>query len=189
MCPLIGDNMLKDNYKKYRTDKFSTHSYLEPYGMLFDHRGEDVKNVLEIGIQNGGSLEIWSDLFPKAKIYGVDINPLPSTFQLSDRMTHIIGNAYDVNFINKHFNSMKFDVIIDDGPHTLDSMLFFARHYSYLLANNGVMAIEDVASPTWINQIIKTFPATLQPKVKFIDYKSGNRNVWDDILIYVDTSK
>ena len=176
--------MLKDNYTKYKTDKFSTHSYLGIYSQLFDPRKDSVKNVLEIGVQNGGSLVLWSDLFPDAHIYGADIKPLPDTFVLTDRMTHIPGNAYDVSFMNTHFNNMKFDVLVDDGPHTLESMLFFAKHYSGLLAPGGALAIEDVASPTWIPKIIMAFPKEYQSKVKYIDRKS--QRAQDDIIIYME---
>ena len=33
-------------------------------------------NIVEFGISQGGSLQMWKDYFgPKANIYGVDINP------------------------------------------------------------------------------------------------------------------
>jgi len=183
--------MLKDNYTKYRTDKFSTHSYLGIYGQLFDPRKDSVKNCLEVGIQRGGSMILWSDLFPQAHIYGADIIPLPNDFVLTDRMTHLVGDAYDVNFIKKHFGEMKFDVLVDDGPHTLPSMLFFAQHYSKLLAPKGALVIEDIQSPAWIHQIINSLPSELRSKAKFIDNKSAvspvvGKPVGDDIILYID---
>ena len=37
---------------------------------------ENVKTIFEIGTQNGGSAQILSKLFPHAKVYTMDINPL-----------------------------------------------------------------------------------------------------------------
>jgi hypothetical protein len=34
---------------------------------------ESAKNVLEVGIYHGGSIKLWSDFFPNANIYGLDI--------------------------------------------------------------------------------------------------------------------
>jgi hypothetical protein len=38
----------------------------------------------------------------------------------------------------------RFDVMIDDGPHTLESMLKFIRLYSKLMTDNGILIIEDI---------------------------------------------
>ena len=43
--------------------------------VLAPYRNQPI-TMLEIGVAQGGSLEIWRDFFgPKATIYGVDINP------------------------------------------------------------------------------------------------------------------
>ena len=56
-----------------RTDKNTTHSYLPLYGSLFKDKKETTQNILEIGIQNGGSIKLWRDYFINATIYGLDI--------------------------------------------------------------------------------------------------------------------
>ena len=38
----------------------------------------------------------------------------------------------------------KFDFIIDDAPHTLESMIDCIKLYHDLLTENGIMIIEDV---------------------------------------------
>jgi len=56
-----------------RTDKNTVHSYLPLYQNLLISRKESAKNVLEIGIWNGGSIKLWNDFFPNATVYGLDI--------------------------------------------------------------------------------------------------------------------
>lgn len=173
----------------YRTDKFSGHwgghTYLELYEQLLWPRRESAQNVLEVGLEYGGSFRLWTDLFSNAQIYGVDINPLPTTFTLQDRMNFIQGNAYDIGFINAHFSGKKFDVIIDDGPHSYDSFIFMARHYSHLLNDGGVLVIEDIPEINFTTGILQAIPAELQSKARVVDNRYIN-NRWDDILVVIE---
>ena len=169
----------------YRTDKFTGHQYLEVYNQLFTPRKESAKNILEIGIQNGGSMQLWNDYFLQAHIHGADIIPLPLDFILTDRMTHHIGNAYTVDFIQDNFSKILFDIIIDDGPHSLESFIFFAKHYSSIIAPGGVMIIEDIPSIDWTIQIINTFPPDMKSKTRIVDNRYIN-NRWDDILVVLN---
>jgi len=56
-----------------RTDKNTIHSYLPLYQKLLISKKETAKNVLEVGIHNGGSIKLWNDFFINANIYGVEI--------------------------------------------------------------------------------------------------------------------
>ena len=56
-----------------KTDKNTTHSYLPLYQKLLINKKETAKNVLEVGICNGGSIKLWNDFFTNATIYGLDI--------------------------------------------------------------------------------------------------------------------
>ncbi len=40
---------------------------------LLNSKKEKAKNVLEVGILNGGSITLWSDYFTNANVYGIDI--------------------------------------------------------------------------------------------------------------------
>ena len=44
-----------------RTDKNTRHSYLPLYQELLIKKKETATNVLEVGIQMGGSIKLWSD--------------------------------------------------------------------------------------------------------------------------------
>ena len=61
---------LVDNTK---TDKNTLHSYLGLYQELLVSKKDTAKNVLEIGIRDGGSIKLWSDFFVNANVYGLDI--------------------------------------------------------------------------------------------------------------------
>ena len=63
-----------------RTDKNTTHSYLELYDQLLVSRKTTAEHVLEIGIgpadkPNGGSIRMWHDYFDIAQIHALDIIP------------------------------------------------------------------------------------------------------------------
>jgi hypothetical protein len=110
------------------------------------------KNVLEIGINTGGSIKLWNQYFPNATIYGVDINH-PSAIKVTEILTDprnklfSMTNGYDNNFFNNTFlNKVSFDFIIDDDPHTLESMKNCITLYSHVLADDGILIIEDVQS-------------------------------------------
>ena len=169
------------------TDKNTIHSYIDTYEKLFSSIKDTTKNVLEIGIQAGGSLLLWHDYFENAIIYGIDNEhekKIPNWLNNYDRIKTYNSDAYNTAFIKNEFiNKNKFfDIIIDDGPHTKESMIFTAEHYSKLLTDNGILIIEDVQSMEWVDDIISSFPKKLQKNVKVVDlrYIKGR---YDDILI------
>ena len=53
-------------------------------------------------------------------------------------------NAYTKKYVKKNFGHKKFDLLIDDEPHTLRSQVKFIELYSPLLSENGILIIEDV---------------------------------------------
>lgn len=132
------------------SDKWS--SYLTEYERLFDNYRDRPVRLLEIGIQNGGSLEIWSDYFKNAStLIGVDINPDCGQLSYDDpRIEVIIGDA---NTLETHerilHSSRKFDIIIDDGSHrSSDIVKSFARYFSSL-TEGGIFVAEDLHCSYW----------------------------------------
>ncbi|MDO9104111.1 MAG: class I SAM-dependent methyltransferase [Methylovulum sp.] len=132
------------------SDKWS--SYLAEYGRLLCGYRDGSINLLEIGVQNGGSLEIWSKFFPNAqKLVGCDINPDCSKLAYEDpRVAVVIGDANSdaVQLIILQ-HTPTFDVIIDDGSHcSSDIVKSFARYFPYL-AEGGVFVAEDLHCSYW----------------------------------------
>ena len=135
------------------TDKGTTHSYLDLYQKLLFPIKDTAKNILEIGIgdlgsKNGGSLLIWKSFFTSATIYGVDILPKSRVLDelINDKSIELYceTNAYDKNFIKKL--KVKFDFLLDDGPHTLQSQIDFITLYSPLLNDNGILILKRSCS-------------------------------------------
>lgn len=129
------------------TDKQYIHSYLNSfYGPLFNYIKVPSK-LLEIGIYRGASIVLWRSLFPNAEIHGVDIqmhsemHPGFIQIQSDEEICIKVENAY--NSHNLFGWDPDFDVIIDDGPHTLESQIQ-ALDYRSLLSDGGVLIIEDV---------------------------------------------
>ena len=185
--------LLKDLADNIRTDKNTVHSYLDTYERYFSPIRDTAKNVLEVGVRFGGSIKLWHDYFPNATVYGIDnmadVKEMWSEITNKQRIKLLTPyNAYDENLIHVFKSSnITFDMLLDDGPHTPESMCFFATHYSPLLTSTGVMVIEDIQDPAWIPQIVEAFPAAVRPFVRVIDLRQV-KGRYDDLLIVLDMS-
>jgi len=106
------------NLDSYNTDKV-TYGYLDVYDpILLPWVGNEVK-LLEIGIYQGGSLELWRDYFPLGTIIGIDVK-LPKHFVPGERIQTFEGNQSDEQFLSEVANRAApdgFDIIIDDASH------------------------------------------------------------------------
>lgn len=75
-------------------------------------------NLLEIGVQNGGSLQIWKKFLPEgSQIYGVDLNPSCKEINFEKNIHFELGNAASSDFWTNKLQDVTFDIIIDDGSH------------------------------------------------------------------------
>jgi len=132
------------------SDKWSI--YLTEYGRIFDEYRNRPVRLLEIGIQNGGSLEIWSKYFPHAqKLVGCDMNPDCARLNYEDpRIAVVVGDANsDAAQVKILGCSPVFDVIIDDGSHrSSDVVKSFARYFPNL-ADGGIFIVEDLHCSYW----------------------------------------
>lgn len=188
---LVTLEFLADNS---RTDKNTTHSYLPLYEHLLRERKESAKNVLEVGIYLGGSIKLWRDYFTNAHVYALDIMHISQIWDVlknDERITlHTSTNAYDQNFITSEFlnKNIKFDFMLDDGPHTLESMIQFITLYSQLLTPDGILIIEDVQSWDWIPTLMNAVPPHLNKYIRAFDLRK-NKNRYDDIVFTIDMRK
>jgi SAM-dependent methyltransferase len=183
--------MLKQIIDNNRTDKNTVHSYLELYELLFRHKKYTASDVLEIGIHKGGSIKLWHDYFINSNVHALDslkIDEVWDEIKNKDRIklyTHV--DAYDLNFFYKTFNDKTFDLVLDDGPHTLDSMIAFITLYSKVLKEDGILVIEDIQSWDWVDFLKKVVPDELKQFVFVFDLRA-NKNRYDDILFVINKS-
>jgi len=61
--------------------------------------------------------------------------------------------------------------MLDDGPHTLESMLKFIKLYSQVMKDDGILIIEDVQSMDWIDILRNEVPEHLKHFVKVYDLR------------------
>jgi cephalosporin hydroxylase len=185
--------ILEEIVDNSRTDKNTSHSYLPLYQKLLINKKETAKNVLEIGIQQGGSIKLWSDFFTNANVYGLDIIDSDSIWEEIKNNEKIIlytsTDAYNNDVFITHFLNKKieFDFILDDGPHTLESMKQCINLYSQIMTNDGILIIEDVQSWDWIDILENEVPENLKKFIKTYDLRS-NKNRYDDIVFTIDKS-
>ena len=178
------------------TDKNTTHSYLDLYSTLLSKRKESAKNILEIGIgdfteKNGGSIKLWRDYFTNATIYGLDILPIERVIDELRNDSRVVlytsTDAYNEEFFTTTFlnKNIKFDFMLDDGPHTLESMLQFIKLYSQVMAPAAILMIEDVKSLEWAEALLQCVPQHLKQYVMIYDLRKI-KNRYDDIVFTID---
>lgn len=173
-----------------RTDKNTTHSYLELYEKLLNKKKYTAKNVLEIGISAGGSIKLWHDYFVNANVYGIDIikdsNVWSEIKNKENIHLYTSTDAYKDEFVKKITDmNIKFDMILDDGPHTLESMIFFVSKYSKLLTEDGILILEDIQDYKWIEHIKNAIPDELKCYTHIHDLRK-NKNRYDDLILIID---
>lgn len=171
---------LKDIIDDTATDKNTTHVYLPIYQGLFENKRESARRVLEIGLGHGGSAKLWNDFFVNADIHVLDINmSWGLRCKLDSPRIHLkFGNAYTQECVQS-FEPESFDILIDDGPHLLESMVFFITNYSKLLKPGGIMVIEDIPELEWTQILKDNLPNDMSGGVLDIRHV---KNRFDDIL-------
>ena len=142
---------------KVETDKITHHRYGEAYDNIFSKfNREDKLNILEVGTQKGGTLLAWKEYFPNAKVYGVDIvDVVPEKYRV-DTVTRIICDIKDWK------NDIKWDIVIDDGSHYMPDIVYVISQYWVKLNVGGVIVIEDVRNPNFLDAAIVEILSEIQ---------------------------
>jgi hypothetical protein len=101
-------------------------------------------HFLEIGVDKGGSLEIWREYFgPDAVIFGVDVNP-ECKIEGRDDLHIRIGSQSNPDFMRSVVGEMGgVDVVLDDGSHVAKDQRSTFDTLFPLLSENGLYVIED----------------------------------------------
>lgn len=171
------------------SDKNTSHSYLPYYQELLNPRRLSARHVLEVGVCMGGSMLLWNNFFTNATIYGPDIEPKHKTWPLLRYLPRVKlyeeRDAYTQPFVDAEFKDIQFDVVIDDGPHNLCSMLDFLELYIPKMAEDGILIIEDIQDMKWLKHLKNAVPKELQKHVRTYDLRL-NKNRFDDILFVLD---
>ena len=162
ITPYTFDYTSLDNLsRKYHLDKniaSGCHNYIPSYVSLFEDIRYHVKNFLEIcigtvgnatisGFRTGNSLKCWSEYFPNAKIYGLDVHE-DKALNTED-ITVFIGNQNNEKDLQNLVTNIncKLDIIIDDGDHIIQDQINSFIYLNKYLSKKGIYIIEDIQPP------------------------------------------
>lgn len=145
----------------------------EHYFDLYDrylrqYRGTDVVMV-EVGVFHGGSLDMWKHyLGPRARIFGVDIDPRCTRFA-DEQVEILIGDQADRGFLRElreHVGTA--DVVLDDGGHRMDQQIATLEGLFPAVRDGGTYLTEDLHTSYW-----DEYDGGLLRPGSFIDYAKG----------------
>jgi len=188
------ENLISD----FETDKGNGHSYIEYYNSILTPFELIESNIMEIGILRGESIRLWHKALPKANIFALD-NFSHSTLD-SSSILHVKEKVTSLSRVtliepvdsrspeevdsNLKPLGKKFDVIIDDGDHSVEAQLrTFANFFPYL-SKEGVYVIEDVIGMNAANRLAVEVRKHY-PKSKICIHAFNFLHRHDDIIVEV----
>lgn len=121
-------------------------NYTATYGQFFAELRDKPIRFLEIGIDRGASIPVWEDFFSNAHLAAIDIKPECAKYGTARTTVHV-GSQTDPTFLRRvHDQSGPFDVVIDDGGHTMEQNQVSLVTLWPLLKRGGLYVIEDLHS-------------------------------------------
>jgi hypothetical protein len=177
------------------------HNYTIYYDNLFKDKKYNKLNIFELGLGTndislpsnmgkegipGASLRGWREYFLNSNIYGADIDKKIlfnedriDTFYCDQTDEKSIYNLWE----NKKIKHILFDIMIDDGLHSVFANINFLKHSLYKLNKNGFYIIEDI-----LNEEVNTFKDELN-KIKNITYTllefPHEKNIYDNRICVI----
>jgi hypothetical protein len=165
------------------TDKATIHNYTGIYAYLLEQYQDIDCNLLEIGVQYGGSALLWHEYLPKCWIDLVDLKDQVNDViwdQLDeDRFDFYETNAYSATAL-RTLGNKKYHVIIDDGSHHRNDLKFVAQNYYQMLEPGGVMILEDIPDEGLLEELTNLFSPKEQEGVRVFDVRESGR--FDDLI-------
>jgi len=124
--------------------------YFEIYDKHFSRFKNKEVIILEIGVSQGGSLQMWKNYFgDNAKIYGIDIDPRCKQFEEAN-IKIFIGSQSDKNFLKQIKKDIpKVDILIDDGGHSMRQQIISFQELFNHVKEDGIYLCEDCHTSYW----------------------------------------
>ena len=166
------------------TDKNTLHNFTGIYAYLLDQYRDTKGRLLEIGVQHGGSSLCWHEYLNKFHLDLVDIQDI-----VPDKIWHNMDQEryefYQADAYTKSalevFSEFKYDVIIDDGPHSLHTQQFSVANYFNLLKPGGVLIIEDIQNVHHLTLLTETLNEEDRKGVRIFDVRE-TKGRYDDLI-------
>jgi glycosyltransferase involved in cell wall biosynthesis len=151
--------------------------YFEIYERHFAQFRNLPISLLEFGVLHGGSLQMWKHYFgPQAKIYGADINPRCAELA-EDQISILLADQESRESLQNICKTLPpFDIIIDDGGHTMLQQTTTFEEMWGQLKIGGVYLVEDMLTSYW-----PSFGGGYKDPVNFVEYTKGlidQLNAW-----------
>jgi glycosyltransferase involved in cell wall biosynthesis len=140
--------------------------YFEIYERHFVKFRNQSISLLEFGVLHGGSLQMWKHYFgPRAKIYGADINPRCAELA-EEQISILLADQENRESLRRIASTLPpFDIIIDDGGHTmLQQKVTFEEMWGHL-KDGGVYLVEDMHTSYW-----PAFGGAFKNPTNFVEY-------------------
>jgi hypothetical protein len=141
------------------TDKVMLHGYHRFYPQELQNIRYDKFGILEIGIQDGQSMNLWKQYLPNAFVYGLDIGV---EYQ-DDRCKIFMADQGDIHALEqiKQLLDPAFPIkcINDDGSHLPEHQIMsFNYLFNEVLCDGGVYIIEDIETSYWKRGNVYGYP-------------------------------
>ncbi len=134
---------LRDIFENLDRDCDKFNHYLPLYERYFQKFVGRAPRVLEVGVQYGGSAEMWHKYFGEGtRIVGVDIEP---RCEATDYLKIVVGDQGNKQFWRTFFadQDAAFDIIVDDGSHDNPHQIVTLSETYRLLKDGGIYWCED----------------------------------------------
>lgn len=125
------------------------------YFDIYDSHFKKFRNkeivILEIGVSQGGSLQMWKNYFGNdAKIYGIDVDQRCKDLE-EENIEIFIGSQSDRKFLRSIKKSIpRIDIIIDDGGHTMNQQRVTYEELFDHVKDDGIYLCEDLMTSYWL---------------------------------------
>jgi hypothetical protein len=185
---IIKDYGLGRKESEFGTDKDSPHSYISNFYQPLVDLIDTPKCLLEVGVWKGASCALWKIAFPQCSVLGIDIkikelHPVAIKLMETNQIQLIQSDAYSHSFTNSLKN--KFDLIIDDGPHTIESQIKALNYFIPLLAEGGTLVIEDIQNGIVdMKKLWRSLPSHLRGNSCYLSFRSNSRRHDDAVFVY-----
>lgn len=154
---------------EHPSDKWNT--YFEIYDRHLKKFYKQDIDFIEVGVQAGGSLDMWSNYFGMGStIVGIDVDEKCSELVYSKpNISVTIGDQEDSSFWDSFLsNRPRIDVFIDDGGHFMEQQIVTFEKVFPKISKGGIYICEDCHT-SYMNYN----GGGLRVKSSFIEYAKG----------------
>lgn len=164
--PILNNPIAAYFYKNRRNIVHKWPHYFEIYHKYFQRFINTECTVVEIGVSQGGSLQLWRAYFgERARIIGIDINPECRQFG-EPGIEIFTGSQSDTVFLKQFLERVpRIDILIDDGGHTMEQQITSFENLFPYISNHGVYLCEDTHT-----SYLKSYGGGVGNPASFIEY-------------------